>query len=87
MAQTIQSKRLKGALKQIGIKDYNGRTPSCKAERFVRNIKGEKRFHELGSALATVWKRYNTEEQLAALRSHPDVEVYLETEGLIFVKS
>lgn len=51
-----QAKRLKDALKQVGIKDYAGRTPRVrttvtqKIDRGIRTIS----YREYGSAVATV---------------------------------
>jgi len=83
MSMTIQAKRLKQALRDVlGKNDISVRT-----ERFVRNIKGEKRFYEFGLAYATVWKHKYTPEQLDKLRADERIEVYLDTDNCLYLKS
>lgn len=86
---TIQAKRLKQALKDAGITEgrFKPKTPSVRTKRYVRNIKGEKRFYEFGSAGAIVFKEYNTPEQLDSLRKDDRVKVVLETENCLYLES
>ena len=46
-----QTKHLKQALKKAGIKDSNGKTPSCRVERKVITCNGS-RYTEWGDAVA-----------------------------------
>lgn len=83
---TIQAKRLRQVLKAAGIVEH-GKTPSVKTERFVRNIKGEKRFYEFGLARTTIFKMHHTPEQLEMIRKDESVKVYLETENCMYLES
>jgi len=83
---TIQVKRLKAILKELGITENVHLTKYRRTWKNPETGKTE-RFNEYGPAFSVVGKRHLSPEQLASLKAHEHLTVTHETDNFIHVKS